>query len=253
MSSRFGDACRRYAAKARDAWSMTTSARWPSTSASTQIDEIRRAWPGETWTFFTAAIASARARERLWSAAANSLTNSWSPRLKSASRSAMSTRWSGSDALDVDAQPEAVEQLRPQLALLGVDGADHAVLRGVDGELDHAHAALVGRQDAGGIEAAPAVGAQRLPVGGITAEMATLDHLVLGKEPGQCAHGGRLAGPLLAPDEDAADRRHDGVEDQRQLHRLLADDCCEGEAVAVELYAHPIKNRCAPLRSGPTP
>src|SRR5450759_1328309 len=65
-------------------------------AASTQIAEIRRAWPWVTRTFFTAAIASARARERLRSAAANSFANSWSPRLKAASRSAMSTRSSGS-------------------------------------------------------------------------------------------------------------------------------------------------------------
>src|SRR5947199_214393 len=40
MSSRVGDGWRRYAASERAAWSITTSARWPRTSASTQIEEI---------------------------------------------------------------------------------------------------------------------------------------------------------------------------------------------------------------------
>src|SRR5438874_4915846 len=96
MSSRLGEAWRRYAASARAAWSMTTSARWPSTSASTQIDEMSRAWAALTRMSFTRAIASASARARFWSAAANSFMKSCSPRLKAASRSAISTRWSGS-------------------------------------------------------------------------------------------------------------------------------------------------------------
>src|SRR6202140_1103639 len=68
--------------------------------------------------------------------------------------------------------------------------------------------------------------------------MAALDDLVLWQKAGQAADGGRLTGPLLPADEHAADRGHDGVEDQGELHGLLAHDRREGEAVPVERDAH---------------
>src|SRR5712692_5017512 len=214
------------------------------------------------------------------------------------------------DALDVDTQSEAVEQLRAKLTLLGVhradqdetrgmrerhplpldhvhahrsgvqqhihdvvveqvdlvdiedvpvrlsedawfetprpraqgrfdvDGAHDAVLGRVDWQLDHAHPAPAGGQHAGRLEAAPAFGAQRLADVGIAAEVAALDHQVLGQKPGQRPDGGRLASALLAPDEHAADRRHDGIEDEGQLHRVLAHDRRERKNVTVERDAH---------------
>ena len=214
------------------------------------------------------------------------------------------------DALHVDAEAEAVEQLRPELALLGVhradedearwmqerhtlalddvdthrrgveqyiddvvvqevdlvdvedvavglredaglealraatqgrldvDGADHPVLRRVDGQLDDPHLPRVRRQLPVLRIPEPAVGAQRLAVVGIAAEVAAFDDRVLGQQLRQRAHGGGLAGALLAADEHPADRRLYGVEDQRQLHRLLADDGSEREGVPVQGRRH---------------
>jgi len=48
------------------------------------------------------------------------------------------------------------------------------------------------------------------------------------------AHRSRLRRPLLAADEHPADRGVDRVEHQRLLHRLLADECGEGERVPVQ-------------------
>ena len=214
------------------------------------------------------------------------------------------------DAFDIDAQTEAIEQLRPQLALLGIHGpdedeargvaernafalddvdahrgcveedvnqvvveqvdlvdvedvavrlgqhaglkapgacaqrgfqvdrADDAILGCVDGQLDHPHAAPVVRQDTGRPQPAAAVGAQGFHVGRVAAEVAAFDDVVLRQQPGQRAHGGRLAGPLFPSDEHPADGRDDGVENQRELHRLLADDRGEGIGMAVEGHAH---------------
>ena len=126
---------------------------------------------------------------------------------------------------------------RPQRSL-DVDRADHPVLGCVDRQLHHAHPALVGGQHAGRLKAPAAVDAQGLAVGRIAAEMAALDHIVLGQQPGQGPDSRGFARPLLAPDQHAADRRDDGIEDQGELHRLLADDRREGVAVPVEGDAH---------------
>src|SRR5438874_13107494 len=70
----------------------------------------------------------------------------------------------------------------------------------------------------------------------MASEVASLaDHLVRQKAR-QSAHGCRLAGALLAANEDAADRGVDGVEDQGQLHLVLTDD--RGERVRVTVYRH---------------
>ena len=119
-----------------------------------------------------------------------------------------------------------------------VDGAHDAIFGRVDRELDHPHAAFVVRQHARRLQPHPAVGAESLPVGRVAAEMAALDHVVLGEQPRQPTHRGRLAGSLLAAYEDPADRRDDRVEDEGQLHRFLADDRRERVRVAVERQAH---------------
>src|SRR6266851_4953727 len=288
---------------------MTTSARCPSTAASTQIDEMRRAWPRVTRTSLTAAIASAKARDRLLSAAANSLTNSWSPRLKSASRSAISTRSSGSRMPSTSTHSpkrssscgrsspssgfmvptrmkrEGCENDTPSLSTeftpiaaassststmwssrrltsstyrmlrlasartpgskrrLDVDRAVVAILGGVDRQLDDTHAALVRGQESGVVKANLALGAKRLLVVGVASEVAALDHVVLRKKAGKRPHRRRLAGALFAANQHAADRGHDGVQDQGQLHRVLAHDRREREDVPVEYDAHLVKNR----------
>ena len=117
-----------------------------------------------------------------------------------------------------------------------VDRADDAILGCVDGQLDHPHAAPVVRQDTGRPQPAAAVGAQGIHVGRVAAEVAAFDDVVLRQQPGQRAHGGRLAGPLLAPNEHAADHRVDGVQDQGELHLVLSDD--RRERVGVPVYCH---------------
>ena len=121
---------------------------------------------------------------------------------------------------------------------LDVDRAHDAILGGVDRKLDHPHAALVVRQRAHGLQARPAVGAQRILVGRVAAEVAALDDVMLRQQPRQRPNRRRLARPLFAPDQDATDCRHDGVEDERELHRLLADDRGERIGMTVERDAH---------------
>ncbi len=141
-------------------------------------------------------------------------------------------------------QHAGLELARPRSqGCLDVDRAHHPVLRGVDGQLDDPHTALVGGKEASRPEPGAAVVAEGLAVVRIAAEVAALDDVVLGEQAGQGPHRGRLAGALLAPDEYPTDRRHDGVQDQGQLHRLLAHDRRERENVAVERDAHAVKNR----------
>ena len=121
---------------------------------------------------------------------------------------------------------------------LDVDRADDTVLGGVDRQLDHPHASLVVRQCAGRAQLFPAVRAERVPVGWVAPEVAALDDVVLGKKPCQAADGGRLSSALLPANEHAANRGHDRVEDQGQLHRFLADDRRKGVRVPVESDTH---------------
>src|SRR5438067_6135706 len=202
--------------------------------------------------------------------------------------------------LYVDAEPEAIEQLRPQLAFLRVHGADqdevggvddgdglplhdvdphrrriqehvhqvvveqvdlvdveqvavglgqhtgleapgarahgrlhvdrshHAVLGGVDRQLDHAHGQAIDRQAA--LPAPePAVGAPARGLRGVAAVEAALNRVVVGQQAGQRPDRGRFGGPPVAPDQDAPDRRIDRVQEERQLHPLLPHDRAEGE------------------------
>jgi hypothetical protein len=52
-------------------------------------------------------------------------------------------------------------------------------------------------------------------------------HLDIGQQGGERAGGGGLGRAALAANEHATDLRADGVEHQRPLHALLADDCRE--------------------------
>ena len=109
------------------------------------------------------------------------------------------------DLVDVeDAPVGGGQQPRPEAGAafeegaLEVQGADDAVLGGADGQLDERRrrAAAAGRT---------------------------------GHEGGQRPGGGRLPRPLLAPDEDAAELRVDGVEEEGELEVVLPDDGGERE------------------------
>src|SRR5438067_100603 len=80
------------------------------------------------------------------------------------------------------------------------------------------------RSSSCGSRAPMAVDAEMIRLVRIAAEMAALDHQVLGQQAGQRAHRGRFACPLLPPYQNSADGGVDRVQDQRQLHLLLADD-----------------------------
>ncbi|MPN38276.1 hypothetical protein SDC9_185800 [bioreactor metagenome] len=68
------------------------------------------------------------------------------------------------------------------------------------------------------------VGAAWIRGEGITAEPAVTDHLLGGEQLGQRADRGGLGRALLPADQDAADRRGDGGEDECQAHVVGADD-----------------------------
>ena len=68
--------------------------------------------------------------------------------------------------------------------------------------------------------------------------MTAVDHIVLGEQLRQRPNRGGLTGPLLPSNENSADGRDDGVENERNLHRLLPDDGSEGKRMPIEGYAH---------------
>ncbi len=118
---------------------------------------------------------------------------------------------------------------------LEVDGPHHPVLGRVDRQLDHPHTSGRHRQLARP-RPLPAVGAPVLGVVRVAPEMTAFHHLLVRKQTCQRSHRRGLAGAFLAADEHAPDRRVDGVENQRELHLILADD--RGEGVGVAVYCH---------------
>ncbi|WP_395474904.1 hypothetical protein [Saccharopolyspora spinosa] len=64
----------------------------------------------------------------------------------------------------------------------------------------------------------------------IAPEAAVCDHVQRRQQRRQRTHHGRLRGALLASDEDPADARVNGVEQQRQPEVVVADDGGEGKA-----------------------
>ena len=161
-------------------------------------------------------------------------------------------------AADVDGEPEAVEQLGPEVALLGVHrpdeeepggvGVRHAVAldpvdaggSGVEEGVDE----VVGQQvDLVDVEDAAVGGGQQpglepdLAAGQRRPEVEGADHPLLGgaegqlherpaagEESGQPPGQRRLGRPLVAPQQDAADRAVDGGHGQGQLGVVAPDD-----------------------------
>jgi hypothetical protein len=108
-------------------------------------------------------------------------------------------------------QPRLVAHLAGAQSLLEVQGADDAVLGRAHGELDQPS-----RPGAGGRCIMGSVRAGRIRVARIAAETAALDHGDRRQDVGQRAHHGGLGGALLATDQDPADLRRDGGQDQRE-------------------------------------
>ena len=122
------------------------------------------------------------------------------------------------------------QHARLEVALAALDGlldvqrADHAVLGGADRQVDEAGAAGGHRQHFAGLDARPALVAVGRRHVGVAAEVAVGHDLDFGQQEGQGAGRRALGRAALAADQHAADLRMDGVEDERSLHALLADD-----------------------------
>ena len=165
--------------------------------------------------------------------------------------------------MDVDGQPEPVQQLRAQLALFGVHGADEHEARVVAvrdavtldmhpthrrGVEQHVDQVVVQQIDLVDIEHA-AVGAgqqsrgeRMLAVAQHLLQIQRTDHAVLGRADRQldesaavhrgqhlrqAPHRGRFRGALLAADQHAADLRMHRAQQQRQPKAVVADDRTE--------------------------
>src|SRR5437879_4252338 len=138
------------------------------------------------------------------------------------------------DLIDVeDVAVRFSENARLEAALaaldrrLDVDRADDAILRGVDGQLDDAHAAAGAGQCLSARQAVLAIRAERLGRVRITTVEAVRDDGQLGQQTGEGSHRGRLARAFLTANEHAADRRVDRIQDESELHLVLADDGAE--------------------------
>lgn len=109
---------------------------------------------------------------------------------------------------------------------LDVQGAHQAVLTRADRQLHEACGALGGD---GAVGVGP-VGAPGVRGGGVAGEPAAVDDVEVGQERGEGAHDGGFRGALLTSDQHTADRRGDGVDQQRQFQVVHADDRAEGVA-----------------------
>ena len=164
----------------------------------------------------------------------------------------------------VDGQAEPVQQLRPQLALFRVHGADqhearlvavrnavafdvHPAHRG--GVEQHVDQVVVQQVDLVDVQHAAVRAGQQarrermLAVAQHALQIQRADHPVLGGADrqldeadarptaastcGQPAHGSRLRGALLAADQHAADLRPDRAQHQRQPQLVVPDDRAE--------------------------
>ncbi len=137
----------------------------------------------------------------------------------------------------IDVQDAAVglgEQAGLEVALAGADGpldveaAQHPVLRGADGEIDHGDPPTNGVENLTARAAGGALVAG-LGVVGIAVVGAAAQHDDLGEEGGQGAHGRGLGRALAAAHQHAAEAGVHRVEQECQLHALLAHDGGEGE------------------------
>ncbi len=119
---------------------------------------------------------------------------------------------------------------------LHVDGAHHPVFGHPEREVDDADPAPFDVQVLTGGFFFGTDGTQAAV--GIATVRAAPDHGDLGEHVGKRPDRGGLCSPFLAADEDAADPRVDGVEDERAFHRLLTDNGGERKDVPPCLVRH---------------
>ena len=173
---------------------------------------------------------------------------------------------------DVDGEAEAVQQLGPEVALLGIHGAGQHEAAGVDlgdplslhlveaagghveqhvdqvvGQqihlVDVEHAAVGSRQQAR-LEAAAALGERSFDVEGAHqpvlggADRQFDERRIVREERGETARQRGLRAAFLATEKDATDGRVDGVQEERQLGVLLADNGAERESPPCRCRRH---------------
>src|SRR5579885_649255 len=103
----------------------------------------------------------------------------------------------------------------------------HAIFRGVDGQIDHAHTPAHDGQRLAPLFAFAAGCAHLLwPIW--RAGKGAIGHrLNLRQHSGQRPHSSRLGRAFLSTNQHAANRGRNGIEDQRQFHLILAHNCTE--------------------------
>src|SRR5205823_5868894 len=84
--------------------------------------------------------------------------------------------------------------------------------------------------------------ARRARIGRVAREVTIRHDVDLRQQLGERAHGGRLPGPRRPDDQHAADRRVDGVEQERLLETLLLDDRREGEVAEAHVMTSRFPN-----------
>src|SRR5581483_10312705 len=107
--------------------------------------------------------------------------------------------------------------------VLEVEGADQAVLRRANWQLDQRHTP---RLDTRRVVARRALGTG---IGRIAAVRTADDHFDLRQQPRERPHRGGLRGPLLSADQHSADARIDRVQRERLLQPRLTDQRGERE------------------------
>src|SRR5438309_7555626 len=110
---------------------------------------------------------------------------------------------------------------------LDVDRAHHPVLRGIDRQLNDSHPPAPPGQRLTARDSVLAIGAEGLRRVRVASVGAVGNHRELRKQSSERAYRRRFPGALLAADQDAANRRMDSVQDERELHLVLADDRAE--------------------------
>ena len=118
--------------------------------------------------------------------------------------------------------------------LLDVQRTHEAVLGCAHGQVNDAHLAGYGRGFF-------SVRAEWLGIVRVATVRAATDDRDFRQQARQGAHGGGLGGALLAANQHAADAGVHSVQDERPLHRGLADDGGEGKARLASVSPEPVE------------
>ncbi len=105
-----------------------------------------------------------------------------------------------------------------------IQRADHAILRGADGEIDKRRDAEFGRQLPELVKTIAALITVEIGAVGVAAKAAALHNFDSRQERSQGARCGGLGCPPLTANQNAANLWVDGVENQGTFHPFLSHD-----------------------------